>query len=270
MAKKRILTELSLDKIAAVDHPCQEGARAVILKRDETKGDADAARKAAGISGTSPSNPDKESDMSDDIQKKLGDLETQVAQLTKAKDAVVKAVETAGFTVTIDGESVVVGAPAEVEYIEFEGERVEKSAIPPALLKGLEARDARLAKLEKAAEDARIEKAAEALLPSLSGTPAAKAALYRAVDGIETDETRDAVLAVLKSADAAMAMHMAERGGTPQDDDSSAKVKLEKMSKAYAEEHGITKEQAFDRITQAGEGAQLYREMRSAQRSTNA
>lgn len=31
--RRRIITELQLDKIAAVDHPCQEGAIATILKR---------------------------------------------------------------------------------------------------------------------------------------------------------------------------------------------------------------------------------------------
>src|SRR3546814_141264 len=67
MPKKRILRDFRLDKIAAVDNPCQEGARVAIIKR-------------------------KEDDMPDTITKK--EHEDALAALTKKfEDLAAKSVE---------------------------------------------------------------------------------------------------------------------------------------------------------------------------------
>ena len=52
--KRRILHEIVIDKIAAVDHPCQEGAKMAILKRAEA-----------------PDAPEQETDMSAAFEKAM-------------------------------------------------------------------------------------------------------------------------------------------------------------------------------------------------------
>lgn len=89
MAKRRILNELTLTKIAAVDYPCQEHALAAIIKSKNHSGDEPG--KKAGTSG----GPDNTEILMSVITKALGlpdnaSEETVAAELAK-RDAVAKA-----------------------------------------------------------------------------------------------------------------------------------------------------------------------------------
>jgi len=272
MAKRQI-TDLILDKVAAVDSPCQEGAKAVIMKRN------DPAAKAADNAGLPVQQPsEKESVMTlEEMKKQLGDLETQVQTLTAslgeatgATVAITAAAEAAGFTVEAGAEGVVVAKAADPEYIDFGGERVLKSAVPAPLLKAMEKAAARVDALEKAADSDRIAKASEIAMPHIGGSAETKSAVYKALDGIADEATRKAAFELLKGADSAVAMQTAERGATPHEDESSATYRLNKMATDYAAANSTTFQQAFSTVTERGDGAALMRKSRQEQRSGNA
>lgn len=77
MAKKRILTDFRLDKISAVDNPCQEGARVAIIKRKEDNMDT----------VTKKEHEDAIAKLNGDHKKALDALTAQVAKLQADADA---------------------------------------------------------------------------------------------------------------------------------------------------------------------------------------
>lgn len=189
-----------------------------------------------------------------ELAKKLEALEGQVADLTKRaegaeaeRDALRKAADEAGFDVSDDN---VLTKRAEIEYIEIEGERLEKSAVPAAVLKALEAKDAELAKAKKHEEETALAKRGAAELPHLRGTDLAKGKL---LDMIDDDE----IIAALKAADEALKKQFQEIGNNPMNDEASATFRLNKMAQDYAAEKGVQFETAFAEVTKTAEGADL-------------
>jgi chromosome segregation ATPase len=105
-----------------------------------------------------------------ELAEKLEALEGQVADLTKRAEgaeadlaALQKAADEAGF----DVEEGKLTKRADPEYVEVEGERFEKAAIPATILKALEAKEAELAKAKQEQEEVTLAKRGAAELPHL-------------------------------------------------------------------------------------------------------
>lgn len=255
------LTDLVLDEVSGVDTPANQHAGVVLAKRfaynDGVK------PKFEGVA--------KEGDGSvtvEELTKKLEALQAQVTDLTKKADvettareaaeaanaALTKSAEEAGLAVE-DGKIV---KRAEPEYIEIDGEKVEKALVPALVLKALEkaARDNET--LNKRNEEVELAKRGETELPNLVGTALAKGRLLKSLEG-EAE-----LLAALKAADEVMKANYEEKGDGKKDDKmSEPDAKLDRMAKEYAASKSVPYETAYNEVTKSGEGYDLLREMRS-------
>lgn len=196
-----------------------------------------------------------------ELAEKLEALEGQVNDLTKRAEGaeaelaeLKKAADEAGFDVDEEGK---LSKRADPEYIEVEGERFEKAAVPATILKALEAKEAELAKAKAEQEEVALAKRGAAELPHLAGTDLAKGKLLAAVGDNED------VLKALKAADAALKKQMEEIGANPLNDEASATFRLNKMASDYAKEHNVPFETGFAAVTKSGEGASLMYEARA-------
>lgn len=223
-------------------------------------------------------NPDVKSENSDltekgdgsvtveELTKKLEDLQSQVTDLTekanmaedekkKAEEMAAnmkKAAEEAGFIV--EGDTIT--KAADPEYVEIDGEKVEKSLVPAPVLKAIEKQAEAIAKMEKAAQEVELAKRGATELPNLAGTDLAKGRLLAAVAGDEE------LLKGLKAADAAMADQYVEKG-TAEVDEASPTHKLNELAKAHASAQNVSFETAYAEVTKAGPGAALLAELRT-------
>lgn len=204
----------------------------------------------------------------EELTKRLGDMEAQVNMLKTEQDAIKKAVENAGFVIEKAEDGTVTLAKAEAtEYVEIEGEKVNKADLPASVIKALDASNARIAKLEAEREIDDLRKRADKELPNLSGTADQRGKLLKAIDSLEDEKDRAAVLETLKAADAATAQMFVEVGKDLLDDESTATAKLDKLVKSYQEGHpDKTYHQAYAAVTEKGEGASLLRKSRDEQK----
>lgn len=231
--------------------------------------------KTAGLPGTTTDGKEGNMPTVEELQKQVGDLEKQVASLTKARDKAeadfAKAVEAGDLEVTkADNGEVTVAKRAAPEMVTVNGVQVAKASIPEPVLKTLHDQEARIAEIEKANESARLEKRAAAELPNLAGTDIQKGRLLKAVDGIADEADRTAVLSALKAADGAVSAMFKSTGRNPKDDESSATYKLDALVQKYrADNPGKTKEQAFAEVYKTAEGRKLRQEAASEQRAAN-
>jgi TolA-binding protein len=202
----------------------------------------------------------------EELTKKLEDLQSQVTDLTekanmaedekkKAEEMAAnmkKAAEDAGFVV--EGDTIT--KAADPEYVEIDGEKVEKSLVPAPVLKAIEKQAEAIAKMEKAAKEVELAKSGATELPNLAGTDLAKGKLLAAVAGDEE------LLKGLKAADAAMASQYVEKG-TAETDEASPTHKLNELAKAHASAQNVSFETAYAEVTKAGPGADLLAELRT-------
>jgi hypothetical protein len=255
------LEDIELTELSLVDVPANQHASVVLWKRfgykDSVKPEFEGQIEKGDGSVTV-----------EELTKSLEGLQTQVADLTKraeeaetAKAAaeaaaadLTKSAEEAGLAVE-DGKIV---KRADPEYVEIDGEKVEKSLVPAPVLKALEKAAADIAEMQKRAEEVDLAKRGETELPNLAGTALAKGRLLKSLEG-------DAeLLAALKAADKAMAGNYEEKGEGKMDDDMAEPAKkLDRMAADYATEKGVSKEVAFAEITKSGEGYDLLRALRT-------
>jgi len=199
-----ILSDIDLDEISLVDDGANQGARIVLFKRDQPS--ASDTKSEEAIKMADKMTPEQEARMKAYMDKgyeedkakemamskaapEIDGMIEEMDSLAKANDDLSEkvmniemALSKAGITMKDDGT---IEKAAEPEYIDIDGERVEKSAVPAPLLKRIEADRARIAELEKRDREAALAKRAEAELPNLAGTSVAKGALLAAIDGID-------------------------------------------------------------------------------------
>jgi hypothetical protein len=198
----------------------------------------------------------------EELTKRLENFQTQVADLTKRAEtaeaeveALTKSAADAGMDVQ-DGKIVKRAAP---EYVEIDGEKVEKSLVPAPVLKALEKAAADIAAMQKRAEEVDLAKRGEIELPNLAGTALAKGRLLKSVE----DDAE--MLAALRAADKAMEGEYKEKGEGKMDDEmSTPTAKLNRMADEHALAKGVSREVAFAEITKSGEGYNLLRAIRAA------
>lgn len=254
------LSDLELDEVSGVDIPAAQHASVVLVKR------------FAYTKGVKPEIPGKteKGDGSvtvEELTKTLEGLQAQVADLTKraeeaetAKAAaetaaaeLAKSAEEAGLDVE-DGKIV---KRAEPEYVEIDGEKVEKSLVPAPVLKALEKAANDIEEMQKRAAEVELAKRGETELPNLGGTAIAKGKLLAAVED-DAD-----LLKALKAANAAMADAYTQKGSGEDFDATAPDARLSKMASDYAVEKGVAFETAYAEVIKSGEGADLLRQIRN-------
>jgi len=246
------LEDIELREVSAVDTPANQHAAVVLFKRSGYTANVnplDGEETAKGDGSVTV----------EELTKQLEALQAQVTDLTKrAEDAetaaatLSKSAEDAGLDVQ-DGKIV---KRAEPEYVEIEGERVEKALVPAPILKAIEKQAAEIAKMQAKALEVDLAKRGATELPNLAGTDIAKGRLLAAV-GEDAD-----MLKALKAADAAMATQYTEKGHSHIEDEASAAYKLEQLAKAYEAAHNVTYHTAYAEVTKSGTGADLLVQMR--------
>jgi len=274
----RKLKNIKLTEISGVDIPADPNAKITLFKRgDPMKEDDMSDAMKAKMKEYMDKGYSKEDAMKmcmgektekgghdmdpQELAEKLEALEGQVNDLTKRAegaeaelDGFKKAADEAGFDVDEEGK---LTKRADPEYVEVDGERFEKAAVPATILKALEAKEAELVKAKAEQEEVALAKRGAEELPHLAGTDVAKGKLLAAVDGDED------VLKALKAADAALKKQMEEIGANPLNDEASATFRLNKMANDYANEHKVPFETGFAEVTKSGEGASLMAEARA-------
>ena len=255
------LSGMELDEVSGVDVPANQHASVVLVKRFVYTDGVKPELKGPTVKGDGSVTVDELTKRLTDLQAQVTDLEKRAEDAETAKAAaetaladLTKSAETEGLDIE-DGKIVKRAAP---EYVEIEGEKVEKSLVPAPVLKALEKASANIADMQKRAEEADLAKRGEAELPNLAGTALAKGLLLKSV----ADDAD--MLAALKAADAAMKGNYEEKGEGKMDDDmSKPTAKLNRLAADYATEKGVSQEVAFAEVTKSGEGYELLRDIRA-------
>jgi hypothetical protein len=255
-----LLEDLDLVEVSAVDTPANQHASVVLFKnlwhkpgvKPEKEGVVDKGEGQVTVEELTKKLEALSAQVTD-LTKKASDAEAAKIQAETAIAALTKSAEDAGLDIE-DGKIV---KRADPEYVEIDGERVEKSLVPAPLLKALEKQAAEIAKMKAKAEEVELAKRGDAELPNLAGTALVKGRLLALV---EKDE---ALLKALKAADAAMAKAYEETGHGDVHDEASPSYKLDQLAKAHAAAQNVTYEMAYAEVTKAGVGAGLLSQMRN-------
>lgn len=131
-----------------------------------------------------------------------------------------------------------------------------------AMAKSNDAKAKDLAKSQADARDARIEKRT-AEFDQLPGKTEVKKSLVGAIMDIEDADLRKGAFQILKAANSANDGDFERAGALSKADVADADSKLEKMAKSYANEHAVPYAQAYMAVTKSGEGAKLYKAVRT-------
>ena len=169
-------------------------------------------------------------------------LEADVAKMKLENEKLRKGLLDEGYT--IEADAITKAAPA--EFVEYDGEQINKADIPAPILKALE-----VAEFEKA--DAALTKKAEATLPHFDTDVAKK--LLSAVSKLDDV---DMLIAALEAADKAFEDKMQEFGKSATDGEfTTPKEKLDHMVKSYADEHKVDTYKAYAEVAKTAEGNAL-------------
>ena len=251
------LLELQLEELSLVDRPANAEAMVTLFKRDDTQ-EEDIDKMTDEQDAKVKAYMKEHSCGKDEAMKALGyevektdevdpteELKAEIEALKADNERLRKGLIEEGYV--IKAETIEKKAPE--EFVEYEGEQINKADIPAPILKALEA-----AEIEKA--DVALTKKAEETLPHFS-VEAAKG-LLSAVS--KMDEV-DMLMEALAAADKAFADKMEEFGKADVDGEfSSASDKVEHMVKSYMEEHALTKKdyaKAYAAVAKTEEGKSL-------------
>jgi len=180
-------------------------------------------------------------------------LKSEVTELTEKSDKLSAENERLRKSLIEDGyaitaESIEKKAPE--EFIEYDGEKINKSDVPAPILKALEQANA-----EKA--DTALTKRAEAELPHFS-TEVAKSLLT----AVSKMDDMDILMEALKAADAAFEQKMTELGKSDVSGDfDDADAKLDAMAKAYASDKQVSYAKAYAAVIKTDDGKALIKEV---------
>ena len=252
------LLELQLEELSLVDRPANAEAVVTLFKRDDTQEedidkmtDEQEAKIKAYMDKNHCGKEEAMKALGYDVEKAADDvdpileLEAEIEALKADNERLRKGLIEEGYV--IKAETIEKKSPE--EFVEYEGEQINKADIPAPILKALEA-----AEIEKA--DVALTKKAEETLPHFS-VEAAKG-LLSAVS--KMDEV-DMLMEALAAADKAFADKMEEFGKADVDGEfSSASDKVEHMVKSYMEEHALTKKdyaKAYAAVAKTEEGKSL-------------
>lgn len=249
-----LLKQLELEELSLVDRPANKQAMVSLYKRDNSNGE--------------PMEHDVEK-MSDDMKEKLKPymdkgmdeeeaMKAYEEDMKKADDATAEEIEVErlksentflrkslldnGYVIRKDS----VEKKAEPEYVEYEGEKINKADIPAPILKALEA-------AEVAKADAELTEKAKEALPNFN--------LEVAKTLVKAFSEDESIMEALKGADAVFAGSMEEFGKSDADGEfATAADKLDAMVKSYMDDNKMKKSQyaiAYAEVAKTEEGRAL-------------
>lgn len=236
------LLELQLEELSLVDRPANAEAMVTLYKRDiqdedTTKMDEDKVKAYMEKEQCTRAEAMKalgyEMEKSEDVKSLEADIETLKAENERLRKGLIEN----GFV--IKAEAIEKKAPQ--EFLDIDGEQINKADIPAPILKKLE--EAEVAKAE-----AEIAKKVQETLPNFK--PDVAHALMK------FDLSED-ILEVLSAADKLFEGATEELGKADVDDLSDPEAKLSKMVDAYALEHDVTKAQAYAGVAKTAAGKKL-------------
>ena len=180
-------------------------------------------------------------------------LKSEVTELTEKSDKLKAENERLRKSLIEDGYSITaesIEKKAPEEFIEYDGEKINKSDVPAPILKALEQANA-----DKA--DTALTKRAEAELPNFS-TEVAKSLLT----AVSKMDDMDILMEALKAADAAFEQKMTELGKSDVSGDfDDADAKLDAMAKAYASDKQVSYAKAYAAVIKTDDGKALIKEV---------
>lgn len=227
-----IISLLKLEELSLVDNPANPLAMAPLYKRHDPEGD-NMADKQEDVQK-------KEKSPMDD--NKIAEALEKLGRLEKENQLLRKALIENGFVIREE----TVEKKAEPEYIEIEGEKINKSDVPAAILKKMEA-DA------KEKHELELVKKAKEVLPNVKEDHA-----KALVEKFEQDEE---MVEFLRSVDALFAANMEEVGKKEVDADmTDPDEKLDVLVKQYMEDNKMAKKdyaKAYAAVAKTGEGKSL-------------
>lgn len=256
-----LLKQLELEELSLVDRPANAKAMVSLFKRDNSEeeqmtdnvekmsDDLKAKLKPYMDKGMNEEEAMKayEMDMkkSDEVAADIDEMDLLKAEndaLKTQNEDLRKALIDNGFVIKSDS----IEKKVEPEYIEYEGEQINKADVPAVILKALE--EAELAKA-----DAELTKRATEALPHFAEDVAKSlVAEFGEVEG---------VMEALKAADATFAESMEEVGKSDADGEfATAADKMESLVKSYMDENKMKKgdyAKAYAAVAKTDEGKAL-------------
>jgi len=226
-----LLKQLELEELSLVDRPANAQAMVSLYKRDNSNGEH-MEQKIEKVS----------KDTTKAEAPEVNPLEAEVETLKADNERLTKSLEEAGYIVKSD----VIEKKVEPEYVEYEGEQINKADIPAPILKALEN-----AEIEKA--DIELTKRAEELLPHFN-----VAVAKPLVKSFAEDE---AIMEALKAADKTFSESMKEFGKSDADGEfATSSDKLDALVKSYMSENEMKKgdyAKAYAIVAKTDEGKAL-------------
>lgn len=239
-----LLMGLELDELSLVDRPANAQAMVSLFKRDNSNGDTmenevettekmsdDMLAKLKPYMDKGMSEEDAEKaynfDMkkSDDVEtvEEINPLAEEVERLKSENEQLRKGLIEEGYIISADA----IEKKAPEEFVEYDGESINKADIPAPILKALEA-----AELAKA--DVELTEKANAVLPNFD--------VATAKELVKSFETNEGIMGVLKAADKAFGTSMEEVGKADVDGEfTSATDKLDALVKSYMDDNEMKK-----------------------------
>ena len=256
-----LLKQLELEELSLVDRPANAKAMVSLFKRDNSEeeqmtdnvekmsDDLKAKLKPYMDKGMTEEEAmkayDEDMKKSDEVAAEIDEMDLLKAENDALKiqnEDLRKALIDNGFVIKADS----IEKKVEPEYIEYEGEQINKADVPAVILKALE--EAELAKA-----DAELTKRATEALPHFAEDVA------KSLVG-EFGEV-EAVMEALKAADATFAESMEEVGKSDADGEfATAADKMESLVKSYMDENKMKKgdyAKAYAAVAKTDEGKAL-------------
>ena len=221
------LINLELDELSLVPKGANPMAKAPIFKSNTLNGDT---------------MTDK---LQEEVDKGAEEIVTLTAEVEKMKlenERLRKSLLDEGYTIAAD--AITKAAPA--EYVEYDGESINKADIPAPILKALE-------EAEFAKADLELTTKAEENLPNFD--------VATAKELVKSFETNEEVMGVLKAADKAFGSSMEEVGKADVDGEfTTASDKLDALVKSYMDTNTMKKSEyavAYSAVAKTDEGKAL-------------
>lgn len=250
-----MLENLELEEVSLVDKAANQHAQITLFKRDNSEeetmdevikmSDKMKERMKYYMEEKGMSREDAMKACQSEMEKAWDEaaeaetLKAEEAKLREENERLRKGLLDAGYVIKKDS---IDKKDAEPDFIEVDGEQINKADVPAAILKRLEA-----AEIEK--REAEIKKKADETLPNFKSEVA--------VTLMKFDLDED-TLAALKALDELLGEQMEEFGKKDVEADmADPQDKLNALAKQYAEEHEMTFAKAYSQVVKTDAGKEL-------------
>lgn len=250
-----LLEQLELDELSLVDRPANAQAMVSLFKRDNSNGEemteeteksyeTDKVECAECTTEKVCAECAPEMEKADEVEavEEVNPLAEEVERLKAENQHLRKGLIDNGYV--IRAESIEKKAPE--EFVEYDGESINKADIPAVILKALEA-------AEVAKADAELTAKAEAALPNFD--------VAAAKELVKSFEANEEIMGVLKAADTAFGASMEEVGKSDVDGEfTTAADKLDALVKSHMDTNSMKKSdyaKAYAAVAKTDEGKAL-------------